>query len=455
MKTIDLVEMSIRNLWRRKVRTLLTVLGVIIGASSIILMLSLGIAMDRNFEKQIMQMGSLTTISVSGNNYDDPNAPKLDDKAIEGFKKLENVERVVPIISDSFYVTFGKYRSNYEIQVYAMDPEDMVALGYKTVEGRLLGEGEKTSMVMGGGLTYDFTKIGKRFNWRTQQEALPIKTEEDKMSLEITLFDYETGKALLKDPEGNKIKTPKATEFKVVGMLAEDNWEVSRNIYIPREIFDTLVAQKKSYLEKLNGKQNTTGGNSWGRQQNKKGVYQEVKVKVDDRNKVLEVQEQIKGLGYYAYSSMDDLTQMKKISGGIQMALGGIGAVSLFVAAIGIANTMMMSIYERTREIGIMKVIGAKIIDIKKMFLIEAILIGAIGGSIGVLFSYGISIIINTVGRGIGGVIGMYDATQVSVIPIWLALGAILFSTFIGLISGYLPARRAMKLSALTAIKTE
>ncbi|PHV72320.1 ABC transporter [Sporanaerobium hydrogeniformans] len=455
MKTIDLIEMSIRNLWRRKVRTLLTILGVIIGASSIILMLSLGIAMDRNFEQQIMQMGSLTTISVSSNNYGDPKAPKLDDKALESFKKLGYVERVVPIVQDQFYVTFGKYRSNYPMQVYGMDAEDMAALGYQPVEGRLLGEGEKTGIVIGGGLTYEFTKIGKRFNWRVEQQALPIQLEEDKMTLEIVQFDYQTGKPLLKDQEGNKIKVPKVPELKVVGMLSENNWEVSRSIYVPREIFNTLVVQKKKYEEKLNGKQTTVGGNSWGRQDNQKGVYQEVKVKVNDRNEVLGVQEKIKDLGYYAYSSMDQLTQMKKISGGIQMALGGIGAVSLFVAAIGIANTMMMSIYERTKEIGIMKVIGAKIIDIKKMFLIEAILIGAIGGSIGVLFSYGVSLLINTVGGGIAGMMGMYGATQVSVIPVWLALGAIVFSTLIGLISGYLPARRAMKLSALTAIKTE
>ncbi len=453
MKTIDIFIMSVRNLWRRKVRTILTILGVIIGACSIILMLSLGIAMDRNFEEQISQMGNLTLISVVAGYNQDTKAPKLDDKAIEAFSKMQYVERVIPSLMSNAYLTYGKYRTNWEMNIYASDAEDMNALGYVAVQGRNMEIGEKNAMILGGEIPKQFTKIGKRPNWNKPPEALPLNLQVDKMQVEIAQFDYMTGKPLLENMNGEKIKAPKPIEVKVVGILSDTNYEVSHNAYVPREIFDKLVDEKKKYQEKLYGKQN---GNRdrYGMAQ-AKGTYNEFKIKVSNRDKVSEVQEMIKEQGYMAYSSMDWLNEMKKVSNGMQLALGGIGAISLLVAAIGIANTMMMSIYERTREIGIMKVIGAKLPDIKKMFLVEAIMIGAIGGTLGVIISYSISLIVNTLGGGIANVIGMYGATRISVIPPWLALGAVLFSTVIGLISGYFPAKRAMKLSALSAIKTE
>ena len=189
-------------------------------------------------------------------------------------------------------------------------------------------------------------------------------------------------------------------------------------------------------------------------------TYQNVKVKVQDVHSVDSVLEQIRNLGLEAYSMSDGLKEVKNMFKGIQMVLGGIGAVSLLVAALGITNTMIMSIYERTKEIGIMKVIGAILTDIKKMFLIEAGMIGFLGGLAGILISLLISFLLNHFGSG--GLLGNFFGppeegvkTYVSVIPLWLLGAALIFSSLIGMIAGYFPARRAMKLSALSAIKTE
>ena len=163
----------------------------------------------------------------------------------------------------------------------------------------------------------------------------------------------------------------------------------------------------------------------------------------------------IKDMGLQSFSLNDMLDEMKKTSGMIQAVLGGIGAVSMLVAALGISNTMIMSIYERTKEIGIMKVIGANIRDIKYLFLFEAAFIGFLGGIIGLILSYGLSYILNTfLGAAFGASMGM-GGSSISIIPVWLALSTLAFSTGIGVLAGYLPAKRAMNLSALESLRNE
>ena len=142
------------------------------------------------------------------------------------------------------------------------------------------------------------------------------------------------------------------------------------------------------------------------------------------------------------------------------MVLGGIGGVSLLVAAIGIMNTMMMSIYERTKEIGVMKVLGCDMADIKNMFLFESGIIGLMGGIAGLMVSYLISYIINFfTSSGSNDTVSMFigynDGGSLSYIPPWLAVFAIIFAIAVGSIAGYLPAVRAMKLSPLAAIRNE
>lgn len=153
-------------------------------------------------------------------------------------------------------------------------------------------------------------------------------------------------------------------------------------------------------------------------------------------------------MGFQANSNTEWLKQVKQQMRTIQFVLGGIGAVSLFVAAIGIANTMMMSIYERTKEIGILKVLGCDLEDIRRMFLIEAGFIGLFGGVLGLALSGGISVVVNIAARN-----SAYE--NISYIPIWLVVAAVIFAVLIGMAAGVLPALRAMKLSPLAALRTE
>ena len=182
--------------------------------------------------------------------------------------------------------------------------------------------------------------------------------------------------------------------------------------------------------------------------------YTQLTVKVDEADNVETVLEEIQTLGYQAEANKEWLEEIEKEFMIIEAVLGGIGAVAMLVAAISIANTMTMSIYERTKEIGVMKVLGCGLGNIRSMFLSEAAFIGFLGGVIGLLLSYLISFLLNQFlapyfmgdyGTGVG----------ISSIPLWLALIAIVFSTIVGMVAGFFPAQRATKLSPLAAIRNE
>ena len=151
---------------------------------------------------------------------------------------------------------------------------------------------------------------------------------------------------------------------------------------------------------------------------------------------------------------------MQETANMLQMVLGAIGGVAMLVSAINIANTMIMAIYERTKEIGIMKVLGCQVRDVKKLFLFEAGMIGLMGGLVGILVSYVASWAINKFGQPLfeslmSGMMGAGTESKFSQIPFWLPFLAAGFSIVVGVISGYFPAKRATKISAIEAMKTE
>jgi ABC-type antimicrobial peptide transport system permease subunit len=214
----------------------------------------------------------------------------------------------------------------------------------------------------------------------------------------------------------------------------------------------TDVDSLKSYLLKNFGKGNIPGQPKINGRPLNEWVYTGFTVNVDSADNVESVMSDIQDMGFQAESNKELLESAQKSLQIIELVLGGIGMVAFLVAAIGIANTMMMSTYERTKEIGVMKVLGCDMGDIQRLFLAEAGFIGFLGGVTGVGLTYVISLVINRVFQSMSG---EYLAGNISVIPWWLAVVAIGFSTLMGMVAGYFPARRAMKLSPLAAIRTE
>lgn len=445
MKFLDLFIMSVNNLRRRKLRTALTVLGVVIGTASIVVMVSLGVGMNQTLMEQISGSGSLTEITIyqrGGMGGENPEDSYITDKTIKLLEKIPHVESVTPILSTYVMLRQGAYEA--QVSITGVSREFLKGIPLK--EGVLPKEnGSELEFLVGSSIIAQFSNPKKQeYYWETG--VLP---DVDLMNRPVfVIFDTEAYYQALYGDDPS-LKMPKKYLIKTSGLIegeVEDYNQYSYNVYVEIEALQKTLRQifKKRPIP--------------GQPTNAKGkpysyfVYDQVSVYADDMENVMDVQKQITDMGFESYCNMEYVENMMQQSKMVQAVLGGIGAVSLFVAAIGIANTMMMSIYERTREIGIIKVLGCAMKNIRSMFLMEAGFIGLVGGLVGLILSFGISYILN---RFFAVMYYGEAGGTLSDIPLWLGLLSLGFAVGVGMIAGFFPALRAMKLSPLAAIKTE
>ncbi len=447
MKFVDLLWMSINNLRRRKLRTALTVLGVIIGTASIVVMVSLGIGLKELNRELIESYGSLTAIEVRSENYwggsESSSEPVyLTDDAVEEMERLSHVTSVYPMLNIDVLMKQGRYQSHMTINGVPRAYLEQIPLG----QGAIPEAGDKElKLIYGNAIIQWFhDEKGNNDYWATGE--LPDVRLMDRPM--FVIFDMD---AYYQSQGGDSsAKAPKKYMIPAAGVVEGDINTYSDYAYSVYADIDLLKAQVKKIFKKnpIPGQPTMKNGKPY-----RYFIYNQCIVNVDEVEHVSEVQQKLTDMGFQAYSRTDWMEQSEKQSKMIQAVLGGIGAVSLFVAAIGIANTMMMSIYERTKEIGIIKVLGCDMGVIRNMFLLESGFIGFMGGVAGILGSYGISFIMNrflAIGQMMTGMEG-----DISRIPLWLAGMAVVFAVFVGMAAGFFPALRAMRLSPLAAIRNE
>lgn len=453
MRFGDLLYMSISNLWKRKVRTFLTVLGVVIGTASIVVMVSLGLGLNRAAMRDIEENGGLTTITVQEvDNHGDSGEKSekdkkhLDDKLVKTIQENPYVKLASPVLSASVLAKCGAYE-NY-LEVRGMSTEALVDMQFSLEDGKVPVSEKDLAFLYGNQILTGFQNPRTGAGYWMDGTLPDINLAKDSVFFIYDMDSYYSAQKNDSSGGGAAAKPPKKYLAQYAGLIAggqdtynANSWSVYCNI-VPLEAQLKRIFRGKA----IPGQPLTASGKPY-----KQMYYNEIYVKVDDMEHVADVQKWITDMGYQTYSNTDWVESMKKQYGYIQAVLGGIGAVSLVVAAIGITNTMMMSIYERTKEIGVMKVIGCDMRDIRRLFLMEAGFIGLIGGFSGILFSLLISFIINrvTAGAGIGAEGGL------SYIPFWLAGSSIVFAVLVGMLAGLLPAMRAMRLSPLAAIRNE
>ena len=454
MRFQDFFRFGVINLSRRKARTVLTALSMAIGVMCIIVLISVGIGYEKSYEETIESMGSLTKIDVTPSTDERGAQALLNDKAVDAMKKLDGVDAVTPVVQATAYLKSGKYISM--VKLYGLDLTTAEQFLLTPEEGTMPGAGLrfKPEVMLTDDVAASFADPNQDWADAVDEDGNPYV---DSMGGNIRLtFDYS---ALSNEQEagddGRAVQSGSLYRLNVTGLCSTLNYTFSTSGFLDRERLEEWIeANPSAAAQQRTSSSNSSGQSSSGAESDRekaaekaKGkTYDTVWVKVREVGKVQEVAQTIRDAGFSTYSLNDMLETVRTQSRQIQGMLGAIGLIAMIVSGIGIANTMMMSINERTREVGVLKVLGTDLKDIAMMFLTEALLVGILGGVGGLLLSFVMARLIPV----------LFQTMQVkSIIPLWLAAGGVLFAGVVAILSALAPALNAMRISPNEAIRAE
>ena len=445
MRPGDLLATALTSLRQRFFRTSLTVLGVVIGTMAVVVMLSLGFGLSASMTAQYdnATLRRVQVHSVPATPEPGQRPTKMDGSGIAALEAYPEVESIFPVYSQSVILDVGRHELWF--QITGMPNEALQLLEVTFDEGSFPVDGADLALVYGGHMD--------QMIW-DERTGEPVDVDWMNTLITASFIDDSTGLPIGQDdPTGEAPQGPaKRITLPTAGVLyePEDSWSTHAGMIYAD--LDALIRtlQTNHPGVRLGMQESPTASPARG-----DFIFHELQVMTASPAEAETLVAALVADGYGAWAEVEWIRQMEEQALAIQAVLGGIGFISLLVAAIGIANTMLMSVYERTKEIGVMKVLGAALGDIRKLFLIESAAIGFFGGVLGVLLSLLVSALLNAVlgesmGMGLDG-----EALNVSLITWPLVLVAIAGATLIGMVSGFVPAQRATRLSPLDAIRSQ
>lgn len=392
-----LASLAWQNLLHKKLRTSLTVAGIAVGIGAVYFLLSLGFGVQRLVVNEVVGNQSIRTIDVR---TDNSKAVKINDISTERITNISNVKE----IGKSYFFPGNLKINNSENDSIIYGVND----GYENLTNLNLIKGSRLS---------------------DSKEDNPILL--NKASLEAMGLDKDLTQVLNKSVEISiplsKIKKDlgklKKT-FKVVGVIDSGS---GSEVFVRSDIFRDLGITELTQL----------------------------KVGVNDVENVNTVRSQIENLGFETSSPVDTLNEINRVFQFINIILVGFGGIGMIIAILGMFNTLTVSLLERTREIGLMFALGARSIDMKRLFIFEALLLSISGSIIGITGAYLLGVVINLVMNFFASQRGVHEGFDLFANPPILIIGVILFMIFVGLLVVVLPSRRAQKINPIDALRRE
>ena len=457
MRTSDYIEQAWTNLWKKKLRTFLTTGGVVIGIGALVCMFAFGQGVQRNIRDQFDEMDLLNYINVSprhGRQPEpaefDPDAPEtysdavptgepnkpvtvLDDKFIDGLMQMEGVEAAFPEMRFPAQVGLGKEDRFTFIQVVTAKACRSGLIQLRA--GQPYASDDPNEMMISDSLL-------RRLGNTKPETAVGQKVEIRTIILDFSLASL-MRMAFARGDQRLPISDQRYT-FTIVGVIERMGFggpmPIRSDAYIPpgaagrmRKLVLTGVSDLFQPAEQMAG-------------------HSTVTVRVASPSQVASVEAKLEERGLRTFALMDQLEEMQKGFIIVDMFLLAVGMIGVTVASLGIVNTMVMSILERYREIGVMKAVGATDGDVQRIFLFESGMIGLLGGAFGLALAWVVSFVINQVVNGFTAREGV-PFIQYFSFPGWLCLGGIGFSVLVSLIAGIYPTRRAAHVDPVVALR--
>jgi len=401
---LNYLLLAIDSIKHRRLRSWLTMIGIFIGVAAVVSLISLGQGMQSSIESQFEMMGANKLIIMPGVGMGMmPTSEELTSKDLAIIEKVKGVEIVTEMIYSSSLIEF-KDEARHTL-VIGLPTDDSANIfkdmqGFETEEGRDLKEGDKLKIVIGYLIARDTGFF---------EEGVGIR---DRIII-------------------------KGEEFRVVGIMEQvGNPQDDRQVYIPldtaREIFEREGEIDAIYVQVKSG-------------------FEPTEIAEDIEEELRDFRNEKEGEETFSIQTFEQILEsFNTIFGIVQAVLVGIAGISLLVGGIGIMNTMYTSVLERTKEIGIMKAVGARNSDILLLFLVESGLLGLFGGFIGVVIGLGFAKAVEFI---ISNNLGI-DLLKVAIDPV-LITGSLLFAFVIGSLSGMFPARQAARMKPVDALRYE
>jgi putative ABC transport system permease protein len=393
MRFFDLIRLSLRMFKARTMRTLLTVLGMSIGIAAVLFLVSLGYGLQKTILERITTSDSLVTLDVSVAGAE---APAITPSVLETIQHTEGVAETSPSVR---LPAQGKLDSiTLDLKAVGANPSFFRLSGIRTLHGSTLDGDRPEGIVITSAIANVYGK--------TPEEIVGQK-------FQISIFPQQAG--------NDSAPTEKhAGTYVVSGVIeGDENLAYLQLHTLPSSLF---------------------------------GHYDQVKVKSVATEAMPAVREGILRLGLSVSSLSETIDQVNKVFTAVQFVLMLFGIIALVVSAIGMFNTMTIALLERTEEIGIMKSIGASRTSISLMFIVEASLMGLLGGLVGVGLGYGAggtcNFLINAIAERLGG-----EPMQLFYSPLWFVGLIILSGAFVGFLTGLFPARKASSIDPLEALR--
>jgi putative ABC transport system permease protein len=476
MRFTDYIRLAFRNIRRQKLRSALTIFAVVIGATSVTIMLALVTGAKSFFISQVESSGMLQQVAISPksdiSNFEDANhggggncdsCVKLTDTIVDKVKTVPHVIGVARIVNDGTLeaITYGDKKLSTQ-QVTAYDANGIITANL--LAGRDIEAGDTDGVIT---ITSDYAD---KFGFKNNYQALVGK----EVKLQTRSFYTGVGADVQPPPQcngpcdNNMQNNQKSTILtaKIVGIVDTSN--NSATLRVPLEWMRGMQQNRQYQFTAADQKaqqdacKNVRGPCNPPQQHMTLVVndmlaqngYGSLIAKVDNSKNAAPAAAEIRKLGVGAADAEASIKQQLSIFNIMGLVLGGIGGIALAVAAVGVVNTMIMAILERTREIGVMRAVGAKRSTVRTLFTFEAAMLGFIGGVLGVAGGFGLTRIANIfVNQQLAS--QSVKAHNIIGLPLWLILTVVGIGTLIGTLAGLYPAARAAKLDPVEALRYE